>query len=294
MSTVLITGAATGIGRLSAIALARAGHTVYATMRDPDGRNAARAESLRAVTSGHDLHVLELDVQSQESANAAVQVVLDEAGGLDAVVHNAAHLLVGYTEAFTAEDIAHLFDVNVLGAQRVNRAALPHLRERRAGTLLYVGSTTSVIVPPFLGPYVASKSAFDALAQVTSYEANHFGIETVIVMPGPFTQGTEHFPNSGRASDDTVTAQYAELDGYVARNEDATNGLFDPNIDADPTAVADEIARILALPAGAKPARSVVDFSHGGIEKVNDLASAAQRDYVRRMGFGDLLGAVAR
>ncbi|WP_241540133.1 SDR family NAD(P)-dependent oxidoreductase [Streptomyces sp. M41(2017)] len=145
------------------------------------------------------------------------------------VVHNAAHLLVGYTAAFTADDIAHLFDVNVLGAQRINRAVLPHLRARRAGTLLYVGSTTSVIVPPFLGPYVASKSAFDALAQVTSYEANHFGIETVIVMPGRFTQGTEHFPNSGRASDTAVTAQYAELDDLVARNEDATNGLFDPH-----------------------------------------------------------------
>ncbi|HOV99858.1 MAG TPA: SDR family NAD(P)-dependent oxidoreductase [Rhodoglobus sp.] len=294
MSTILITGAATGIGRLSAIALARVGHTVYATMREPEGRNAARAESLRTETAGHDLRVIELDVQSQDSANQAVQTVLDEAGGLDVVVHNAAHLLVGYTEAFTAEDVAHLFDVNVLGAQRVNRAALPHLRERRAGTLLYVGSTTSVVVPPFLGPYVASKSAFDALAQVTSYEANHFGIETVIVMPGPFTHGTEHFPNSGRASDQAVTGQYAELDSYVARNEDATNALFTPGEDADPTAVANEITRILALPTGQKPARSVVDFSHGGVEKVNDLTLTAQREYVTRMGFQDLLPADAR
>ncbi|MFJ4632872.1 SDR family NAD(P)-dependent oxidoreductase [Streptomyces sp. NPDC088847] len=93
--------------------------------------------------------------------------------------------------------MAHLFDVNVLGAQCVDRAALPYLRECRAGTLLYVGSTASVIVPPFLGPYVASKSAFHALAQVTSYAVNHFGIETVIVMHGPFTHGTERFPNCG-------------------------------------------------------------------------------------------------
>ncbi|MEV1011698.1 SDR family oxidoreductase [Streptomyces sp. NPDC049881] len=289
MSTVLITGAATGIGRLTAIALARAGHTVHATMRDPDGRNAARAEDLRAQTAGHDLHVLELDVQSQESADAAVRTVLDRSGALDAVVHNAAHLLVGYTEAFTPEDIAHLFDVNVLGAQRVNRAVLPHMRARRTGTLLYIGSTTTVVVPPFLGPYVASKSAFDALAQVTAYEAHHFGIETVIVMPGPFTQGTEHFPNAGRAGDDAVTGQYAGLDGLVARNEAATEGLFDPEDDADPAAVAEEVARILALPAGRKPARSVVDFSRAGVEHVNDVMREAQREFVTRLGFGDLL-----
>jgi len=289
MPTILITGAATGIGRLTAIVLAHAGHTVYATMRDPDGRNAGRADSLHAETAGADLRVLKLDVQSQDSANAAVQTVIDQTGGLDVVVHNAAHLVVGYTEAFTAEDAAHLFDVNVLGAQRVNRAALPHLRERRAGTLVYMGSTTTVVVPPFMGPYVASKFAFDALAQVTSYEANHFGIETVIVMPGPFTQGTEHFPNAGRASDDAVSAQYAELDDYVARNEAATESLFDPTIDANPTAVADEIARILALPVGSKPARSVVDFSNGGVEKINELAEAAQRNYLTRMGYGDIV-----
>lgn len=290
MSTVLISGAATGIGRLTAIALARAGHTVYATMRDPEGRNAERAQNLREETAGHDLRVLELDVQSEESANAAVQAVIEQSGALDVVVHNAAHLLVGFTEAFTPEDIAHLIDVNVLGAHRLNRAALPHMRERRQGTLLYIGSSTSVVVPPFLGPYVVSKFAFDSLAQVTSYEANPYGIETVIVMPGPFTQGTEHFPNAGQASDEAVTAQYSELDGHVARNLAATELLFDPDEDADPVAVADEVVRVLALPIGGKPARPVVDFSHAGIEKVNELATSLQRDFIIRMGYADVLG----
>jgi NAD(P)-dependent dehydrogenase (short-subunit alcohol dehydrogenase family) len=191
MAVVLITGAATGIGNLTAQALARAGHTVYASMRDLDGRNASRAEQLLAEgrDEGIDLRVVELDVTSQESAYQAVDNLVGDAGRLDVVVHNAGHLYVGYVEAFTAEDIAQLFDVNVLGAQRVNRAALPHMRARRNGTLLYVGSTTSAVVPPFLGPYVASKFAFDALAMTTAYEVSQFGIETTIVMPGPFTQG---------------------------------------------------------------------------------------------------------
>ena len=201
---------------------------------------------------------------SQESARQAVDTIVGDAGHLDVVVHNAGHLYVGYVEAFTAEDVAHLFDVNVLGAQRVNRAALPHMRGRRAGTLLYVGSTTSVCVPPFLGPYVASKFAFDALAITTAYEVSQFGIETTIVLPGPFTHGTEHFPNASHASDQDVTAAYSALDPLVARNEDATNGMFDPAVSADPAAVATEITRILSLPTGKKPFRSVVDFTDSG------------------------------
>ena len=109
-------------------------------------------------------------------------------------------MALGYVEAFTAEEIAQLIDVNVLGVQRVNRAALPHFRGRREGTLIYVGSTTTVVVPPFLGPYVASKFAFDALAQTTAYEVGQFGIETTIVMPGAFTSGTEHFPNASHVA----------------------------------------------------------------------------------------------
>jgi NAD(P)-dependent dehydrogenase (short-subunit alcohol dehydrogenase family) len=290
-SVVLITGAATGIGNLTARALAAAGHTVYASMRDVRGRNAARAEELLALgrREGHDLRVVELDVQSEASAEAAVATVLDGAGRLDTVVHNAGHLYVGYVEAFTPEDIQRLLDINVLGIQRVNRAALPHLRSRGSGTLVYVGSTTSVVVPPFLGPYVASKFAADALAQVTAYEVGQLGIETTVVMPGPFTQGTEHFPNADRAHDDGRTRAYAALDPMVARNEEATEGLFPPGVDAHPRAVAEEIVRVLALPAGTRPFRTVVDFSQAGVEEVNEVLRRAQEDYDTRLGFGELL-----
>jgi NAD(P)-dependent dehydrogenase (short-subunit alcohol dehydrogenase family) len=291
MSVVLITGAATGIGNLTAMALAGAGHTVYASMRDPDGHNAGHAQELReqAQADRRDLRIVELDVQSQVSAERAIATILDVAGRLDVVVQNAGHLDVGYVEAFSAEEIAQLFDINVLGAHRVNRAALPHMRVRGGGTLLYVGSTTSVSVPPFLGPYVMSKFAFDALAMVTSYEVSQFGIETTIVMPGAFTQGTEHFPSATRASDDAVTAAYAKLDPLVTRNEAATAGLVASGVDADPVAVAEEIARILALPPGAKPFRSVVDFTQSDVEEVIAVTERSRRDFVTRMGFGELL-----
>jgi NAD(P)-dependent dehydrogenase (short-subunit alcohol dehydrogenase family) len=197
--------------------------------------------------------------------------------------------MIGYVEAFTAHDITHLFDINVLGVQRVNRACLPHLRKRGSGTLIYVGSTSIVTTPPFMGPYVASKAAFDFLALCTSMELNPFGIETSIVMPGAFTHGTSHFPNAGAASDTTVNAAYVALDPLVACTEEATNALFAPGVDANPAAGAEEIVRIVALPVGKKPIRSVVDFTGDGVEEANDCITALRDDFVRRMGFAELL-----
>ena len=289
--TILITGASTGIGNLTARALATAGHTVYATMRDVTKKNSENAKSLKdfAAQNNFRINVVDLDVQSQESSDAAVEHIISEAGRIDVVVHNAGHLVVGYAEAFTAEDLQHLFDINVFGMQRVNRSVLPHMRERHSGTLIYVGSTSTVDLPPFLAPYVSSKSAFDALAATTAYEVGRFGIESTIVQPGPFTSGTQHFPNATQASDKKVTVAYSNLDELVARNEDATSNLFDKGVDANPVAVADEIVRILSLPKGQKPARSVIDFSHGGVETVNAALFDAQSSFLTRLGFSDLL-----
>jgi NAD(P)-dependent dehydrogenase (short-subunit alcohol dehydrogenase family) len=288
MSTILITGAGTGIGNLTARALARAGHTVYASMRNTGTEPAQELRQL-ASRDGLALRTIALDVQSEDSARAAVATILAEAGQLDVVVQNAGHLAVGYVESFTADDIAHLFDINVLGAQRVNRAVLPHMRERGTGTLLYVGSTSIIDVPPFLGPYVASKAAFDVLAQATRYEVAPLGIESVIVMPGPFTRGTDHFPNASRASDTAVAAGYAELDPLVARNLEATNSLFAPGVNPDPVTVADEITRILALPFGQRPFRSIVEFTQFSVDDLVEQTEAHITLAMNHMDFQKLL-----
>ncbi len=295
MSVILITGAATGIGNLTAQRLAAAGHTVFATMRDIGGRNAEPAANLLEIAARDhvDLRVLDLDVTSEDSANAAVQRAIAEAGHLDVVVNNAGHLLVGYVEAFAPDDLAHLIDVNTIGVHRVNRAVLPHFRERRAGTLMYVGSTIPITTPPFLGPYVVSKAAMDALAVTTAYEANTFGVETVIVMPGPITQGTEHFPNAGRASDTERAAAYRALDPMVAANEHATTQLLGPGPLRGAAGVAEEITRVLDLPFGHKPFRTVVDDADAGVKHVNWAAYQARAAFVHRLGMADLLHPVA-
>jgi NAD(P)-dependent dehydrogenase (short-subunit alcohol dehydrogenase family) len=288
MSIVMITGASSGIGRLTAETLAAAGHTVYATMRDPDGSHASELKAL-AQSQDRDLRVVQLDVTSQASADAAVRRILAEAGALDVVVHNAGHLTIGYVETFTDDDIARQLDVNAIGAHRVNRAVLPHMRQRRSGTLLYVGSTIPVTTPPFLGPYVAAKAALDALAVVTSYEVSQFGIETSIVMPGAITQGTRHFANATRSSDQQVAAEYAELDPLVERSHAAHEQLFASGTTADPQDVADEISRILSLPAGSKPFRSVVDAARAGVDHVVAFSDLTREAYVRRLGYAEVL-----
>lgn len=252
--------------------------------RTPSGADALREY---AVDNGLDIGVVELDVGSQDSADRAVETVLGEQGRIDVVVHNAAHLGLAVTEAFTAEQLRDIFDTNALGPHRVNRAVLPHMRVAEAGLLLYVGSTTSRMVYPFQGPYEASKAAMDSLAQVTGYEVARYGIDVVIVMPGAIMKGTEHFSEGTRPADSATAAAYSRLDGVEEHITARLTELSPP--EADPRAVGEEIARVVALPTGKRPFRPMVDFLHDDAERVNDAAEKAQGELMERLGISDLL-----
>jgi NAD(P)-dependent dehydrogenase (short-subunit alcohol dehydrogenase family) len=161
-----------------------------------------------ALENQADLRTVELDVASQESADAAIAQIIAEAGRLDVVIHNAGHMVFGPTEAFTPEQLAELYDVNVLSTQRVNRAALPQLRKQKRDLLVWVGSSsTTGGVPPYRAPYFAAKAGMDALAVSYARELSRWGIETTIVIPGAFTKGTNHFAHAGKPAD---TARSAE------------------------------------------------------------------------------------
>lgn len=186
--TILITGASSGFGRLAAEAMAASGHTVYASMRDIAGRNAPQVASLAEHAKRHGVHLrsVELDVQSQESVDRAVEQVIAETGRIDVIVHNAGHMAFGPAEAFTPEQYAHLYDVNVLSTQRVNRAVLPHLRRQREGLVMWVSSSSVTGgTPPYLSPYFAAKAAMDTVAVLYARELSRWGIETSIIVPVP-------------------------------------------------------------------------------------------------------------
>src|SRR5260370_25906216 len=132
---IVVTGASSGFGALAARALAKAGHVVYASMRDTSGRNRGQVQEAAkfAADNKADLRTVELDVLSDTSVNAAITKIIEANGRLDVVVHNGGHMVFGPLEAFTPEQLEELYDVNVLSTQRVNRAALPPVAEAKAG-----------------------------------------------------------------------------------------------------------------------------------------------------------------
>ncbi|MEM5340616.1 SDR family oxidoreductase [Paraburkholderia azotifigens] len=289
--TILVTGASSGFGLMTARALAGAGHTVFASMRETQGRNAPRVAEIAQWSKDHsaDLRTVELDVQSEPSVAAAIDHVLKD-GKLDVIVHNAGHMVFGPAEAFTPEQMIQQYDVNVLGTQRVNRAALPYLRKQGKGLLLWVGSSsTRGGTPPFLAPYFAAKAAMDALAVSYSTELARFGIETTIMVPGAFTKGTNHFAHSGKPADAAVAAEY-ESGPYAGVTEQALKGLasLEP-ADADPQEVAREIVRVIDLPFGKRPFRVHIDPSQDGAEVVNAVADRMRREMYHAIGLQDLL-----
>lgn len=290
--TVVVTGASSGFGAMTVRELALAGHTVFAGMRHPDTSNAHAAADADAFAREHsvDLRCVDLDVSDQESVDEAIGSVLAAVDHVDVVVHNAGHMVLGPAESFTPHDLAEVYDVNVLSTQRVNRAVLPHMRDRGDGLVVWVGSTsTRGGTPPYLAPYFAAKAAEDSLAVSYAAELSRFGVDTSIIVPGSFTTGTNHFANAGQPSDTVTAAAYEErYAGLVDQIAEKLNELSPPS--ADPREVARAIRTVVDTPKGQRPFRIHVDPADDGAERVNDLGDRVRREFYDRLGLSDLLG----
>jgi NAD(P)-dependent dehydrogenase (short-subunit alcohol dehydrogenase family) len=289
---VIVTGASSGFGRLSANAVAHGGHTVYAAMRETAGRNARQAKDVEAYAheEGVDLRAIELDVGSQASVDRAIADIIAEHGRIDVVVHNAGHLAFGPAEAFTTEQFAELYDANVLSSQRVNRAALPHMRRHRRGLLIWVSSSgTAGGRPPYLSPYLATKAAMDAIAVQYARELARWSIETSIVVPGAFTRDTNHFANAEGPADYVRATEYAT--GPTAGLDKETRAAFSQIVprEADPGVVAGAIAGLVDTPFGERPFRIHVDPSDDGAAVAFAVIDRVRAEMLHRVGLTDLL-----
>jgi NAD(P)-dependent dehydrogenase (short-subunit alcohol dehydrogenase family) len=289
---IVVTGASSGFGRLSAEALARAGHIVYASMRATTGRNAHVVEQMAAFSKDHgvDLRGVELDVQSQESVDAAIAGVIAEHGRIDVIVHNAGHMAFGPAEAFTAEQYAELYDINVLSTQRVNRAVLPHMRSRKAGLVVWVSSSSSAGgTPPYLAPYFAAKAAMDSIAVQYARELSRWGIETTIVVPGAFTSGTNHFAHAGSPADKRAVAEY-EAGPYAGMGERIQQAFAAiVPADADAGIVAQALVTVVDAPFGKRPFRVHVDPAQDGAEVGFAVLDRLRAEMLHRVGMAELL-----
>jgi len=290
---ILVTGASSGFGRLAAEALARAGHTVYASMRATTGRNAPMVAQMAdySKTHGVDLRTVELDVQSQDSADAAIEAIVGQAGRIDVVIHNAGHMVFGPAEAFTPEQYAQVYDVNVLGTQRVNRAVLPQLRRQRQGLLVWVSSSSVAGgTPPYLAPYFGAKAAMDAIAVQYARELARWGIETSIIVPGAFTSGTNHFAHAGHPADAQRAAEYDVTGPYAGFGEQVQQAFAEiVPADADAGLVADAIVEVIGTPDGRRPFRVHIDPSQDGADIGFAVTDRLRAEMLHRTGLSDLL-----
>lgn len=288
-TAVLITGAGTGFGRLAAATLAQRGHTVFATMRDKSGRNAANAAELEELASSAqlDLQILELDVTDDDSVDTAVRLALDRGGRIDVLINNAGIGGLGVTEGYTVEQYHRIFDVNVFGAVRVNRAVLPAMRCQRSGLLIHVSSGAGRYTVPFMAAYCASKFALESLAESFRFEGAPFGIDSVVVEPGIFR--TPIFDRLFTPADSERVAECAPLEEYLLK----VQGVFDAAVSApdapDPQMVADVFLRLIETPPGQRPFRTVVSPRPGLLAEYNTAAEDLRARIAERFQVPELL-----
>ncbi|MEM6513973.1 MAG: SDR family oxidoreductase [Pseudomonadota bacterium] len=282
---ILITGANGGFGELATRALVEAGHTVIGSMRDPEGRNRAAAESLRQAGA----HVVDIDVTSDDSVAAGVAAAIEQAGGLDVLINNAGVGVMGLQENYTAGDMQKLFDINVFGVQRMNRAVLPLFRQQGSGLLMHVSSLLGRITIPFYGPYNASKWALEALAENYRTELSAFGVDACLIEPGGFP--TTFIDRLMRPSDTSRDADYGDFAGAPAAALAGFEEALAANPAQDPALVAEAIVSVVATPAGERPFRTVVDKMGMGepIDGYNQHLADVTKGIYTAFGTADML-----
>jgi len=289
---VLVTGASTGFGRDTAETLARAGHSVFASMRDTEGKNRVNAVALRGLASTENLAItpLDLDVTNEASVERAVEAILSTAGRIDVVVNNAGRAAAGVSEAFTAGQVRELFEVNVIGLHRVTRAVLPALRRQGEGLVINVGSVLGRVTFPFFGIYGASKFAVEALTDSYRYELSQLGIEVVLVQPSAYP--TSMYANVQRAADPARATEYGEISQVPGQMFATFTELFESSSAPNPHDVAEAIERLISQPKGSRAARTVVG-SPFGADAVNAYAASVQAKVIEGLRLEHLTSAMA-
>ena len=281
---VLITGTNSGFGWLTAHSIAALGHKVYATMRDAKGKNAAKAEALSQVEN---VTVLDVSLTDDSSVKSAVDTILAKEGRIDVLVNNAGTGMTGVAESYTIADVQEVFDVNVIAPWRLIKLALPIMLKQAEGLIINVTSGFGTFSFPFSVVYSDSKFGLEGLSEGLHYEVRPLGVDVAIVQPGAFP--TEMSQKARAASDAAVNAEYEAIAAYPEKMVNAIVQLFEAK-NPNPQDVADAIVKLINMPQGQRPLRTVVDLTTGEFVKAaNDAVQVEFKKTLTAYGMKDLL-----
>lgn len=255
--TIFITGTSTGFGKLTALTLAKAGHTVLAGMRGTTGKNEAAAKELSAVPN---IEVVEIDITDDTSVEQAFKSVFAKHSTLDVLVNNAGVAGFGLFEGYTIDQIKNMFEVNFYGVVRTYQAVLPSMRKAKSGLIINLTSGASGHTLPFMIPYLAAKFGVESITEGMQDELSDYGIENVSIQPGVYPTEMNTGAKTGINADKAdIVAEYGDA---ATQKFNAIGGaLFGKmaEFNMNPQTIADGVLALVEMPKGTRPLRYPLD-----------------------------------
>lgn len=263
--TIFITGTSTGFGKLTAITLANAGHSVIAGMRNVTGSNAGAAAALSAIAN---IEVVDIDITSDNSVTEAINYVLSKYGKIDVLVNNAAVSGFGLLEGYSLDQIRKMFEVNVYGVLRTYQAVLPAMRKEKSGLIINITTGASGHTLPFMIPYISSKLVVESITEGLQDELAAYNIENVSIQPGVYPTEMNNGSKAGVHADKAnVIAEYGEqaTDKFNALG----TALFGKmqQFDMNPQTIANGVLELVNVKKGERPLRFPLDAIAQGTDQ---------------------------
>jgi NAD(P)-dependent dehydrogenase (short-subunit alcohol dehydrogenase family) len=262
---IFITGTSTGFGKLTAITLSKAGHTVVAGMRGINGKNEAVAKELNALPN---IDVVEIDLTDDASVKNAFEQTLAKHGTIDVLINNAGVAGFGLLEAYSIDQIRNLFEINFYGVVRTYQAVLPGMREAKNGLIINLTSGASGHTLPFMVPYLAAKFGVESITEGLQDELSEYGIENVSIQPGVYPTEMNTGVKTGLNADKPeIVAAYG--DAATEKFNAIGAALFGKMAEfkMDPQTIADGILELVNMEKGTRPLRFPLDAIAQGTDK---------------------------
>jgi NAD(P)-dependent dehydrogenase (short-subunit alcohol dehydrogenase family) len=282
---VIITGSSSGFGLKAVKDFADKGYRVFATMRGTEGKNAAVKTELEAYSKL--IHVVDMDVTSDESVKTAIESLLAKAGKIDILINNAGVMYLGITEAFSIAQAREQMETNYYGAMRIIQAVLPAMREAKSGLIINTSSMVGQISAPYFSTYAATKHALEGYVQGLRYEVAPFGIDVAIVQPGPFPTGLSTGGQEPSRID--VLDSYGELAKIPVAMFAEFAKFMQSDQAPDPQLVVDTYLALADMPAGKRPTRTAVGMVWG-VDEINAAKQPIQDRVLKEMQLENILG----